>query len=183
MQRTGSEVRYCLNFRCRSNWLKKAAAWLAWPLENQLKGDLERVGKLSWFAPGWVHYELLPWVQSRRAYERRPRCSVDRDWMRLARRKLREFIATVQDETLAEFTFDGQILRILLENKVIAVQARGNAWSDSVVLKVTDLRNLPERFTSESVGISFREGFLAIGSNRYLNLPHKAQEEIRDQPT
>lgn len=100
---------------------EQGAAWVVWCLDQYASGRrFEPTRSVAWLDYGREHRSLLPWERQRQAYEARPRCLVDRDWARLAIRKLVQAAATLTPKEPISLHFDGELLRISWTGNVIA---------------------------------------------------------------
>jgi hypothetical protein len=121
----------------------------------------------AWLAEGRRHRHLLPWERKRAAYEARPHCYVQRDWARVAFKKLAEQLATVKDDEIVTFLFDRTVLTISCAGKVNAMSAEGSSWIQSYSITAGALRKLPNRLMSDMVEVSVLDSALIIGRRRY----------------
>lgn len=144
----------------------EVAAHIGWALRNCIT-DLPNL-------PGWLHTgvqnrSLLPWEQGRAAYEARPRCSIDREWFKLA---LKTLSAALQDNSpdadqQVAWSFDGEILRVRFGLVSIPIPATGHSWPSSYSVQATKLANLPKQFRSPSVEVSIWRDRLTLGNRQY----------------
>ncbi len=137
---------------------EQGVAWISYGIGDRFKPDLPT----PWLADGRTWTEHLPWVRHMRAYERRPRCSVAKDWFRVAAKKLRPLAAIASECDLVWLAFDGEALRITGCGATIIVPATGTAWDTRYAIKGTKLDHLPKRL-SDPVVIGVWEGKLTIG--------------------
>jgi hypothetical protein len=112
-----------------------------------------------------------------RAYERRPLCLVEKDWFRVATKKLRPLAAAASESDLVWLAFDGETLRIAGYGTTIIVPAIGTAWDTHYAVKGTELNHLSKRLT-DPVLISVWDAKLTIG-NRAWNLAQPDQIATR----
>ena len=85
----------------------------------------------DWLEEGRALPHLSPWERKRLAYEARPKCLIERDWSRLAAKRLRS-LAEVADETaVIEIIFDGRTISFQSLTETIAMRATGDAWEKS----------------------------------------------------
>lgn len=75
---------------------------------------------------GRENQKLLPWVMSMAEWNARPQFMVKRDWLRLALKSLREHLASLPDNAGVVFSFDGSVLFIRFDKKVIALPGEGH---------------------------------------------------------
>jgi hypothetical protein len=110
---------------------------------------------------------LLPWEQERVAYANRAHCTLERDWARLAFKKLAMQLAAVQDDTSVTFSFDGGVFKICCLDFICAMPAKGNPWKQSFMIKTGSIRRLPNRLVGEQIEVSIHDSALFIGRRRY----------------
>lgn len=148
---------------------EQGVAWITWCLDNHATGGLfEPVLPMKWLTEGRLNRYLLPWEKERAAYAARPHCQVQRDWAKLALRKLSELVVTLDNDVPIIFQFDGEILTIRGLNTVIATSASGKAWPSKYSLKAKQLRWLPKRLRmSGVVEFSYWDSAFTIGNHRY----------------
>lgn len=120
-----------------------------------------------WLKEGRKYQHLLPWERERRAYEARPHCYVDRDWARVAFKRLAEQLANVNAESPVTFSFDGRVLTILCGEGVNVMSAVGKRWTQIYSIKARALRDLPKRLMSNEVEVSVWKSHLTLGNKRY----------------
>ena len=141
-----------------------AAAWVSYAL-NSHRNDL---GPLpDWMMKGERNWDQLPWVRQRREFDERPRCYIDRNYARVLRTNLLEAIAELVVEGRMRFYFDGRVLTVRVSGRNYDVVAEGEAWPHPVEIAVSLEMNLPSRFMTPSVEVSYYDGFLAFGRFRY----------------
>ena len=126
--------------------------------------------QIEWVSMGIQHQDLLPWVAKQKAYDNRPQCSVQREWMRLALNKLANVLADTDDTAQVELGFDGSVLTIVCLGNMIPMPATGNIWQSRFWIPANKLSgNLPKRLMQPSVEVSVYEGVLRIGRNSVSN--------------
>lgn len=141
--------------------IEQGAAWIADGLDRH---RVKPSSPPTWLVEGKDHKELLPWVRQLRAYEARPMCLVDADWLRLAARKLRAISDSAAGGRSAIVSFDGAILRIATGSEVLAMAASGGAWPEPVVVERRGLSRAAGRLSGRTVSVSLWEGRLSVGS-------------------
>ncbi|MCY1392262.1 hypothetical protein D3C76_708300 [compost metagenome] len=110
----------------------------------------------------WIAY--LPWEKEHAAYSARPQCSVEKEWFRVASRKLLELGEAAGESELVWLSFDGEVLRFQLHGRsVICPAIAGEAWPESYAISACELGHLPKRF-SPLVSIGVWDGRLTIGN-------------------
>ena len=97
----------------------------------------------------------------------RPRCTVRRDWLRLALKTLGEHLASASIDNSALFSFDGSILSIRLDGKVVALPGDGLPWTVCFNVQGRKLRHFPKRFMQEHIEVSIWESRLSIDGAVY----------------
>lgn len=163
--RTLAEVDFEIPRRVKSR--EQCAAWIVWNLDSLAGGLFTPAREVRWLAEGRENQTLLPWVANLAAYDARPRCMVQRDWLRVALKTLRAILATARDEDTMEFGFDGAVLTMKCAGEVVALPAEGSSWPERLAIPARNLQNLPKRLMSERLEVSVFEGRLNIGRNRY----------------
>ena len=104
---------------------------------------------------------------SQAEYEARPQCTVQRDWLRLALKTLAGQLASLPDDGVVAFTFDGSVFAIRCEKKVIAFPGDGFPWTVCFIVKAKTLRRQPKRLMRECIGVSVWESRILFGSWSY----------------
>ncbi len=157
---------------------EQGLAWITWCLDQKARDrKFEPAVSGDWLLEGRKHFDLLPWEKERIAWEAelalynaRPHCFVHRDWVRVVRRKLIEYLEILEDEELVIFEFDGEVLNIRNKCAIIAVPAEGIIWSNKYVLKAKELRTLPKRLMNEMVEFCYWNSTFKIDSCRYKDV-------------
>ena len=116
-----------------------------------------------WLEDGRTWQDHLPWVRRMEADKGRPQCLVERDWFRVAIKKLHAVAASASENDLVWLAFDGEALRIAAGGVTIIVPATGTAWDTRHAVKGTQLSDLPRRLT-DAVPIAVWDGKISIGS-------------------
>src|SRR5437879_3266775 len=150
------------------NSLKQCAAWIVWNLD-QLSDDgvFSPARYVSWIEEGRENRTLLPWIKRRGAYNSRPACIVRRDWLRLALKTLGEQVSSLPDSAAVLFSFDGSMLFIRCEGKVVALPGEGPPWAVRFSVEAGHLRRLPKRLMRDCIDVSIWESRLTIASHSY----------------
>lgn len=121
-----------------------------------------------WLVQGRDLEEIdLPWVQVSEAYKSRPQCFVDREWFRVAVKKLRKLAASAKKENLAEFSFDGEVFRINACGSVLIMPAQGMPWGRIYSITASELDFLPKRLMRETISVDIWNFSLGIGNRRW----------------
>ena len=123
--------------------------------------------RVPWVIEGLSQLRNLPRRKNLDAYANRPLCMVERDWMRLGLKKLKEALHTVLEQDVVLVTFDGEILRFRCGEELVAMPARGNAWPLEVTLDSCRLRELPPRLPQPFIQVSFWDSKLFILNRSY----------------
>ena len=113
------------------------------------------------------HQSELPWVKEKAEYDARPHCMAQRDWVRAARKTLRETLVVVDEDTEVIFSFVDGVLTIRCDDEVVAFPAEGRSWSKRYSLPAGKFNPLPKRLMREYIEVSVWRGKLTIGSWRY----------------
>jgi len=119
---------------------------------------------VGWVEEARANRQLLPWYKSRAEYEARPSCLVERKWLRLALNTLAEHVTSLPDNAAVIFGFDGSVLSIRSDAKVIALAGEGLPWTVRFEVAASAFRRLPKRLTGGHVGLSIWESRLTLGS-------------------
>lgn len=143
---------------------EQGVAWISYGIGKNYRPS----NQTRWLEDGAAWQESLPWVRRLEAYKGRPRCAVEKDWFKVAVKKLRSMPESASEGDLASVSFDGEILRIACNGSTVTVPAVGAPWVTSYAVSASQLANLPRRLT-DPVRISVWDGKIAIG-NRAWNL-------------
>ena len=148
-----------------------AAAFLVFILD-QHKRHLKTLP--NWWSLGEANLHLHPIMQKRKQHEERmkawrarPHCRIEVDHARLFRSQLRTAISELVGEECARLYFDGQVLRVTLAEREIAVLASGEAWPHAVSWPLSAKVKLPGRFNNDPVTLGFFDGNLELEEYRY----------------
>ena len=144
---------------------EQGVAWIAYVLGRKFCPKKPAL----WLEQGQEWADTLPWVRRLKQYEARPCCSVDREWFRVAGKKLRERAGSADANEMASFEFDGDVLRIKTSSALLAMPAQGVAWDRAYYLPLSKLDFLPKRIMRYTVQVSVWEGRLSIDC-RLFNL-------------
>lgn len=142
-------------------------AWVAYALQNSLEGLPGTVDRPEWFDEGLHLQSLLPWVRGQARYLAQPRCYVERDWARVALKRLASHLESSASAAPMTFGFDGEVLKIVARELRIAVPAAGTPWPDLVSINPSKLRPLPRRLMRNLIEFYVRETDLIIGNCLY----------------
>lgn len=150
---------------------EQCAAWIVWNIDSAAADGVFHPARIaSFLAMGREHRNRLPWVMEAAAYAARPRCSVARDWAKVALKTLAENLTAVRADSIVEFGFDGAVLRIRAGDKVVALPGEGPAWSKTYGITAENLRLLPKRLMRQIVEVSVWESKLHIGRCCYAGV-------------
>jgi hypothetical protein len=164
--RTVAEIQFELPRRLES--LKQCAAWIVWNLDQYSDRRLfKAVQHVGWIEEGRQNQKLLPWVAEMAAYRSRPQCTVRRDWLRLALKTLGEHLVSSADDTPVLFSFDGSVLSIRCDGKVVVLPGDGLPWTVHFTAQCGKLRRVPKRFMHEHIEVSIWESRLRIDGSVY----------------
>jgi hypothetical protein len=164
--RSLAEVQFEMPRRLKS--IKQCAALIVWSLDQHAHHRVFRPARhVGWIEEGRENRRLLPWVMSMAEYNARPQCVVQRDWLRLALRTLGEYLAPLSDDAGIVFRFDGSVLSIRLNEKVIALPGEGSPWAVCFRVEARTLRQLPKRLMRKEINVSIWESHITLGNYRY----------------
>jgi hypothetical protein len=148
--------------------IRQCAAWIVWSLDQHADQRFFRPTKLvGWLEEGRKNQRLLPWAMSIAEYDARPQCRVQRDWLRLALRTLGQYLVPSSDNADVVFNFDGSILSIRFDKKVIALPGEGLPWEVRFRVEARSLRRLPRRLMGEYIDVSIWESRISLGNHSY----------------
>jgi hypothetical protein len=88
--------------------LEQGAAWIAYGIGERFRPR----HPTPWLADGRAWRDRLPWARRMEEYKVRPMCSVEKDWFRLAAKKLRSLADSASESDLVWLSFNGETLRI-----------------------------------------------------------------------
>lgn len=120
--RTITEVEIELPLRVAS--IEQCAAFIAWVIGK----DFVPLVPTDWLETGRNNFDTLPHIKKQKLYEARPRCVVNRDWLKLALRDLRLLLPTLAESDSLSFNFQNEIFSIRANQKLFAFPAVGNNW-------------------------------------------------------
>lgn len=165
-QRTLAEVSFEMPRSVESREL--CAAWIVYHLDQAgSHGMFVPAKEVPWLADGRQYKHLLPWERKREAYNARPRCTIQREWMKLALKNLSEILSGVTDDEPVFFYFDGRALTVMCAGKTVLVAAEGSAWPAIYQLVAGRMKRLPKRLMNPGVEVSVWQSSLLIGNYRY----------------
>ena len=149
---------------------EEGLALLAYCLDSKAGDPIFRPKNATpWLAAGRLHKGLLPCERSaaaaRTEYESRPRCWVDREWLRLGLKTLKVRLDDMKDADSVGFEFDGERLEIHSTGKSILLPAEGGVWPQRYAVPVGNLRQLPKRLRRANVVVEVEKTGLVIDRN------------------
>ena len=107
-------------------------------------------------------------MMSQAEYDSRPKCTVQRDWLRLARKSLREHLGSLADSAIVVFSFDGAVFSIRCDTKLIVFPGEGSPWTVCFRVEAKTLRQeRKRRLMSEHIGISIWNSRIEFGPWSY----------------
>lgn len=131
----------------------------------------------SWLADGRSWESHLPGVRELVAYNKRPHCLVEKDWFRLALKKLFEIGASTEADALVWIGFDGEVLRFSCIGNVVICPATGSPWDEKYFIRASQLAHLPKRLRNW-VDVSIWEDRLTIGNRLWYLEPQPDIETL-----
>lgn len=121
-----------------------------------------------WFEDGKALQAALPWEQQQQRWRARPHCSVDRDWMRVAIKRIRPQAALADQADTYLVEFDGSMLKIKLPGELVAMPADGpGPWPAAFRGALADLARLPKRLNLPCLDVSLWQGQLQFARCRF----------------
>ncbi|MEO9091109.1 MAG: hypothetical protein ABI247_12340 [Rhodanobacter sp.] len=140
--------------------LEQGTAWIVDALDrHQFKPFRAPV----WMKTGREWRDHLPWVRRMKAYAARPQCCVDRDWLRVVARKLKEIAEGCDEESPATLSFDGVILKIRVYEREVVVAANGAPWPAEYTTKLAHLAVSMKRLMNVQIVLAVWEDSLHVG--------------------
>jgi hypothetical protein len=156
-----AEIEFELPTRVLSR--EQCAAWIVWKLDQYGSERMFQPRRyVAWIEEGRQNQRLVPWVTEMAAYKSRPSCTVRRDWLRLALKTLAEHLSLLPDSAAVVFSFDGSVLSVRIDGKVVALPGEGFPWAVRFNVNAGQLRRLPKRFMREYIGVEIWESRLKI---------------------
>jgi hypothetical protein len=132
----------------------------------------------AWLDQGRAWSDHLPGRRELAAYRTRPCCHVERDWFRLAARRLAELAQDAAEGAVATFTFDGTVLTIRAGDLTLPMPAEGTAWAERYAVRLQHLKALPKRLMRPRITIDAWDRKLGLDR---LRLPLHAGAEWPDE--
>ena len=136
--------------------LEQCAAWIAWHLHEQLprQQKIIPVSKIDLLVFGMRHTETLPWERDRVAYASRPRCSVERTWLKQALNTIKKHLPLEGEDSKIAIAFDGAILSLRGTGWIAPLPGTGVAWPDTYEIKASSFSRFPARLMHEVSEVS-----------------------------
>ena len=159
---------YDFNLPCKLESLDQGKALISYYLRD-FTPDIPCL----WLEEGRDLRHLLPWERQRLAdeacrkrqrlaYEACPKCRIERDWFRLAAKKLRVLAEAADEAAVIEIAFDGKTILFLTHAETIAMPATGDAWNEAFRFQLKSLTHLPKRLNDSRVSVVIFEGRVSI---------------------
>jgi hypothetical protein len=142
---------------------EQGVAWVSYGIGKDYRPSIPT----TWLDDGRTWQDYLPWVRRLEAYKGRPQCMVEKDWFKIAVKKLRSIPDSASEDDVASISFDGEILRIVCNGSTVIVPANGAPWVASYAVSASQLANLPRRLT-DPVLISVWDGKISIGNGVWI---------------
>lgn len=163
--RTIAEVEIQLPLRVAS--VQQCAAFIAWGIDNQIGRNFVPLVPTRWLGEGRNSFDLLPWIKEQQLYNERPKCTVERDWLKLALRDLRSLLPQLDENESLSFTFQNKIFSIHSRLKLLALPADGHNWKSRYEITAGNLRNFPKRLNNKEIEVSVWNNHLCLAGWRY----------------
>lgn len=182
MSSSRSLAQVCFEMPRHVSSAEQCAAWIVWHLDraSEVRHFQPKLAAV-WLAIGRANMHALPWEEERvrreqmlERYDARPQCQIQRDWLKLALRKVADMLLSVPDSERVSVGFDGRVLSFACAGKSSLTEASGIAWPVSYTLPAASLRNLPKRLMSMNVGVSVWDGSLQIDRHSYSGVIEQA---------
>lgn len=158
--RTIASIEIQLPLRVAS--IEQCAAFIVWGIDNQTGGDFVPLIPTDWVELGRNNFDTLPWIKEQKLYEARPRCAVERDWLKVALRDLRSLLPTLTESDSLSFNFQNEIFSIRSTQKLIAMPAAGNNWKSQYEITAGNFRDFPKRLNRQEIEVSVWENYLHL---------------------
>ena len=155
------EVEYCIPKNLQRT--EEVKAWISYALRSRR----EKLGALPpWFLEGERLWDLIPHVRERRereaAWKAAPKCTINRDYARPLRRKLKAASSAIECKNNMLVSFDGRVLTLALCGELFEVIATGERWEDEYLVEISGEMPWPRRFKFDWVTVSIFEGSIRI---------------------
>lgn len=152
---------------------EQGVAWIAYVIGSEFVPRRS----VSWLDDGRRWSAHLPWEMERRAFEARPYCSVEREWFRVAAKKIRTRASSANADDTIAVRFDGKILSFDMPNGLLVMPAIGKAWDMTYLIQLSLLSRLASRIMRETVSLSVWENQIRFDGHRFPVI----QEAQRDR--
>jgi len=110
---------------------------------------------VSWIEEGRANKLLVPWERMRAEalakqaeYAARPRCHVEREWIKVALRTLQRRLGNIDSKAVMDVIFDGRALTFQSNDIFCTMPAQGHAWSAPAQVRAPSLTVAPKRLPS-----------------------------------
>lgn len=163
--RTVAEVEIQLPLRVAS--LQQCAAFIAWGINKQISRNFAPLVPTGWLEEGRNNFDLLPWIKKQKLYDERPRCTVERDWLKLALRDMRSLLPRLDEKESLSFTFQNEIFSIRTPLKLLALPATGQEWNLRYEITAGNFREFPKRLNKNQIEVSVWDNHLCLAGWRY----------------
>ena len=160
--RTLSEIEYSMPRTVES--IDQAKAWLAYGLRIYTKTQPPP----SWFAEGKVLQHLLPWVKAKADAPPKVQCLVERAQFRALAKRLASYVDCVPEGTMADVSFENEILRIKVGAETFAMAGFGSPWGVTLRVDARAFAAPMPRIRDESVWVTVGADTLFFGT---ISLP------------
>jgi hypothetical protein len=146
---------------------EQCAAFIAWGIDKQNGREFVPLIPTDWLDDGRNNFDTLPWVRKQKQYQERPRCIVERDWLKLAFRDLRLLLPELAESDFLSLTFQNEVFSIHSRLKLIVLPAAGNNWTSNFEITAKNFRSFPKRLNHKDIEISIWENYLYLANWRY----------------
>lgn len=135
--------------------------------------------KPAWLKQGleWKHH--LPWekewaIQQAKEKERREySVQVDYEWFKVLVKKLKQHYIKNPGNSLVEFYFDGEVLRVRCCEETEVLKGKGKRWKYSGVISISELSKLPNRIMRHHAEIILHNDKLYLCNNIFTNMGYQ----------
>ena len=117
---------------------EQGVAWITYGIGTHFQPSIHT----PWLTNGRIWRDHLPWRRDMGAYGRRLQCSVEKDWFRIATKKLHAVAAAASERDIVWLAFDGEALRIAGCGTTVIIPTKGTAWDARYAIKATQLDHL-----------------------------------------
>ena len=82
-------------------------------------------------------------------------------------KELRIAVSSANEHELFNFSFDGEIFKIVGNNFIVSCAAKGTKWENAVAIRACNIKNLPSRITIRSVFVYVNKDKLRYDRNEF----------------